>query len=526
MEGGSGREQVAPRSLPAVGSSGAPRERLLVAAMQTSPDAFVVLDYEDRIEWWNRAAEKLFGWSIEEAAGQPLTDLVVPEQHRAAHHEGLRRRARGGRPRLGVDPVQVEAVCRDGSRIVVELSVGELEWDGGPRFHAFVRDVTDRESARRALELSENRSRTAFENAPVGMLLTEVGDGAFGPVLAANPAAQDMLGYSTEQLRAMTCSDITHHEDLRQDAEMVPRLLSGALDKLEYEKRFVRPDGRDVWVAFSAAVVRDLDGSAWHSVHQLLDITERRAAAQQLVRLNAELTHANADLAAANAELDRFTAAVAHDLKSPITAITLHAGLLAESGPGGARPHGAAAISRAAERMSALIDDLLLYSRAQGAALHREPVDLGAMLDDVAAELAVTADRAVQVTRDDLPTVHVAAVLFRQVVANVVGNGVKYVAPGVVPHVHVTAEHDEPGVVTLRFSDNGIGIRPESRDKVFEAFHREAADFPGTGIGLATCRRIVERHGGRIWVESRASGGTVVSVLLPHDGDRSTSKGP
>src|SRR5690349_10800255 len=174
------------------GEPAAPHDRLLVAAMQTSPDAFVVLDHEDRVEWWNRAAERLFGWSVEEAAGQLLTDLVVPEQHRSAHHEGLRRRAAGGRPRLGADPVQVEALCRDGSRILVELSVGELEWRGGPRFHAFIRDVTDREAARSALELSENRSRTAFENAPVGMLLTEVDEHELGRVTSANPAAVEM----------------------------------------------------------------------------------------------------------------------------------------------------------------------------------------------------------------------------------------------------------------------------------------------------------------------------------------------
>ena len=80
--------------------------------------------------------------AVDEAAGQLLTDLVVPEQYKEAHHEGLRRRAAGGTAHLGADPVQVEALCRDGSRILVELSVGELEWQGGPHFHAFIRDVT------------------------------------------------------------------------------------------------------------------------------------------------------------------------------------------------------------------------------------------------------------------------------------------------------------------------------------------------------------------------------------------------
>src|SRR3712207_3314219 len=137
MEAGHGSGSPAS---PVPGHAGAPRERMLLAAMQTSPDAFVVLDHQDRVEWWNRAAEQMFGWSVEEASGRFLTDLVVPDEYRSAHDEGLRRRAAGGRPRLGADPVQVEAVCRDGRRILVELSVGELEWEGGPRFHAFIRD--------------------------------------------------------------------------------------------------------------------------------------------------------------------------------------------------------------------------------------------------------------------------------------------------------------------------------------------------------------------------------------------------
>jgi PAS domain S-box-containing protein len=511
------RETRRPTAAGSVDTPAAARDQLLVAAMQTSPDAFVVLDHEDRVEWWNRAAERLFGWAVEEAAGQLLTDLVVPEQYKAAHHQGLRRRAAGAPPRLGADPVQVEALCRDGTRILVELSVGELEWHGARRFHAFIRDVTDRESARRALELSENRSRTAFENAPVGMLLTEVRDTEFGLVLSANPAALEMLGWSSEKLRSMSCSDITHPDDAHLDDEMVPRLLSGDVDKLQYEKRFVRPDGRPVWVAFSASVVRDIDGAPLHSIHQLVDITERLAAAQELVRLNEQLRQANDELAAANAELDRFTAAVAHDLKSPLMAILMHADLMLESHGPGSPLRGAAAIARAARRLNSLIEGLLAYSRAESAALHREWVDLEALVNDVAEELVMASDRPGRVTHDPLPTLQVEAVLFRQVLANVISNGLKYVAPDVTAHVHVTAEQDPSTQTwTLSFIDNGIGIPAGSQERIFEVFHREATDYPGSGIGLATSRRIVERHGGRIRVETRPEGGSVVSVLLPH----------
>jgi signal transduction histidine kinase len=272
-----------------------------------------------------------------------------------------------------------------------------------------------------------------------------------------------------------------------------------------------------VWVAFSATVVRDLDGSPIHSIHQLVDISGRRAAAQELVRLNEELRQANEELAAANAELDGFTAAVAHDLKNPLMAILMHAHLLAESEDGLAMGRRAVdAITRGATRMNSLIEDLLVYARAEGSALRRTSVDLDAMVRDVARELGVAVGRPVQVTCDPLPSLTVEPVLFRQVVANVVGNAMKYVAPGVAPRVHVTADHDAAtDTWTVRFADNGIGIAPEARERVFEVFHRETTDYPGTGIGLATCRRIVERHGGSIWIEGGDRGGSVVSVRLP-----------
>lgn len=526
--GSSGKDPTSRRRASAIDPGPGSRERLLLAAMQTSPDAFVVIDHEDRVEWWNRAAERLFGWMADEAAGRLLTDLVVPEQYRDAHHEGLRRRAAGGRPRLGAAPVQVEAVCRDGRRIIVELSVGELDWEGGRRFHAFIRDVTDRESARSALELSEARARMAFLHAPVGMLLTEVVDGEFGRVMSANPVAEEMLGHTEDALRLLSPSDITHPDDLALDQSLVPRLVRGEVERLQYEKRFLKPDGREVWVTFSATVVRDVDGAAVHSIHQFLDISQRLTAERAQVRLNAELQQANEELAAANTELDRFAAVVAHDLKNPLTAILMHAELLLESqgahltshtpshtGSDGGR-RGAQAISSAARRLNSFIEGLLVHSRAQGAPLHRTRVDLGAMVDDVVDELAATPGRPVRFTRDDLPSLYLESVLFRQVIANVLDNGRKYVAPDVEPHVHVSAEHDESTQSwTLHVADNGIGIAPAARERVFEAFHREAPEYPGTGIGLATCRRIIERHGGRIWISSRDGGGTVVSVRLP-----------
>lgn len=369
-------------------------ERLLSAVVESSPDAFVVLDDDSRIQSWNRAAERLFGWTREEATGRSLVDLIVPEELGDVHYQGLRRRAAGHAPRLGADPVQVEAVCRDGRRLLVELTVGELEWEGRRHFHAFMRDVTEREAERRALE----------------------------------------------------------------------------------------------------------------------------AAATEMARLNEQLRRANDELASTNSDLDRFAATVAHDLKNPLAVVAMYTEMLLDPEVGsGTDERALAAIGRATERMRSMINNMLAYSRARSTARHREAVDLSATVRDVAEELAVTSARPFRVTQSGLPTLPVEAGLFRQVLSNVIGNAVKYVEPGSEPHVHVTAHRDsEAAAWTLRVADNGIGIDGEAKEKVFDLFHREApTTYSGSGVGLSTCRRIVEDHGGRIWIEDNTPRGCVVCISIP-----------
>ena len=166
--------------------------------------------------------------------------------------------------------------------------------------------------------------------------------------------------------------------------------------------------------------------------------------------------------------------------------------------------------------MTLMIDDLLVYARAAQEPLSRQPVDLNTLIDDIATEAEIAAPRDITVTRTALPTVSAHPTLLRQVLANLIGNAVKYVTPDTTPHIHVSAtrHHHE---VTVTATDNGIGIPAHAREKVFALFHRETTRerYQGTGIGLTTCRRIIERHGGRIWIEPRDQSGTAISFTIP-----------
>lgn len=355
------------------------REQLLSAVVESAPDACITTDSTGAVTAWNPAAEKMFGWAAPDTIGRPLEELIIPEHLRAAHAHGLARRAATGEVRLS-SSVQVPALRRDGSGLLVELSLGSFNWRGERRFHAFLRDVTEREAA------------------------------------------------------------------------------------------------------------------------------------------SLRLTRANTDLAAANDELDAFTAMIAHDLRSPLTAIAGYAEILEEVGAGEhSAEHGLAlsAITRATARMRAMIEDLLDYSRAANEPLTVTALDPNAIVDELAAELRVVAMRTVRITRDPLPRVRAHPTLLRQVLANLLDNAVKYVSPDVEPHVHVSAALQDTEVV-IAVADNGIGIAPDSRERVFAMFHREnARGRRGSGIGLATCRRIVKRHDGRIWIDESAHAGTVVKLALP-----------
>ncbi|ROR90113.1 ATP-binding protein [Nocardioides aurantiacus] len=222
--------------------------------------------------------------------------------------------------------------------------------------------------------------------------------------------------------------------------------------------------------------------------------------------------------------LASFAGVVAHDLKNPLTAVLSWSEVARDAlEDGGGDPAAACAhldrLDGAARRMERLIDDLLAYTLAGSAELHRTGLDLDEVLADVVRDLGV-GDRGAVVEHRDLGRVRADELLTRQLFANLVGNAVKYVAPGVRPHVQITSRVVDDRL-EVRVTDNGLGIERADRARVFESFFRSAATggYPGTGLGLAICQRAVARHGGRISaLEGPGGVGTTFVLTLPLDG--------
>ena len=228
-----------------------------------------------------------------------------------------------------------------------------------------------------------------------------------------------------------------------------------------------------------------------------------------------------------NEELEEFSFRVAHDLREPLRTIVSHTQLLA-IGLGKASPQDLSEsltfVVEAAKRMGLFIDGLLGYSRVSHDAGQIREIDCEELLAGATADLASSIQEAgAHLTHDPLPRV-VASVGFEQVFINLIGNAIKYRREGVTPEIHVSARAEgESWIFSVR--DNGIGIEPRYQDYVFQAFHRlHGREIPGSGIGLATCKKIVEAQGGSIWVESQTGSGSTFFFRLPRITDASLSQ--
>jgi signal transduction histidine kinase len=254
-------------------------------------------------------------------------------------------------------------------------------------------------------------------------------------------------------------------------------------------------------------------------------ITSHLAARREFLALRHEQRHKRAlqesvaALEKSNAELEQFAYVASHDLQSPLRNVISFAQLLQRRHAEGLDAKGGEyleTIVHSAGHMQQLIADLLAFSRIGRSRAESVPVDTGALLDEVRRELAARIDeKGAEVTHDDLPVVAGSPGELHQLLQNLVENGLKF-QNGRAPRVHVFARPAEDG---WEFSvrDNGIGIRPEHVGRIFKMFERlhDTEQYPGTGIGLAICKKIVEQHGGRIWVESESGAGSTFHFTLP-----------
>lgn len=380
-------------------------------------------------------------------------------------------------------------------------------------------DVAERRRAEEALRTSEERFRRVFEDAPIGVAMT----GSDFRFLRTNQAFQAFTGYTGTELSSMTFLDITHPDHAGEDREGVAAIVSGELAVYSTEKRYVRKDGTAVWAAVRVSAMRDSAGRLVDLVAVVEDIDHRKRAEEEARRLNAELEERIAsrttDLQEAVHEMEAFSYSVAHDLRAPIRAIDGFAAILDRDQGRMLDDEGRRRLANVrtnSARMGALIDDLLQFSRTSRTEMSWFPLDLTKLANEVVVEALLTA-RATRprVTVAPLPAASGDAALLRVAVRNLVSNALKFSRRRDPPIVEIGSRAGPEGTEYF-VRDNGVGFDPKYSGKLFGVFQKlhPVDEYTGTGIGLAVVRRIIERHGGRVWAESEVDRGATFWFTL------------
>jgi signal transduction histidine kinase len=300
-------------------------------------------------------------------------------------------------------------------------------------------------------------------------------------------------------------------EELASPESLLKQAVSGA-EVLGVELGAVSHDGGVTHLYGSAAPLLDKQGSPRGAVAVFVDVTELKLA---YARMAAQVQ----ELARSNSELERFASTISHDLRSPLMSMSGCAQLILERHMESLSPTGRALIGNiqtCAREMDLLIKCLRDYARAGHGELRLTQCDANSALHSALSNLQADLNRAeAEVTADTLPTVRADESLLAQLLQNLIENAIKY-AGTTASRIHVSVR-DEPGHWIFSVSDNGIGIDPQDFDRIFQAFerlHAGESQYSGLGIGLAICKRIAERHGGRIWVESQPGSGTTFFFSL------------
>ena len=483
----------------------------LAALVSSSADAILAVDAAGRVAEWAGAAEAMLGYRAEEALGMPL-ELLLPPGGAAATRERVER-ARAGE----AQSFEATFVGDAGTAVHASVSCSPVrEGDGGGRaVSMIVRDVTER-----VLASAERERREALLREQARLL--ELAHDAIivrdldGKVRFWNAGAAETYGWTADQAVGATTHQLLR-TSFPDSLEAVNRALLES-GRWEGELRHTTRDGRRLAIASRQALERDEAGRVVGVLEINRDVTESVAAHERLEEYAQALSRSNADL-------EQFAYVASHDLQEPLRMVTGFMGLLQKRYAGRLGADADEYIAFAvdgARRMQGLINDLLTFSRVDTRGRPFEPVRLDGVLDDALANLRATIEASsATIHREPLPEAVADRGQMLQLLQNLLANALKFHRPGVPPEVWLGAERGR-GEWCVSVRDHGIGIAPDHYAQIFEIFRRlhGREEYPGSGIGLAICKKIVERHGGRIWVESTAGEGATFRFALPDRASR------
>jgi PAS domain S-box-containing protein len=481
---------------------------------ETANDAIVSADEQGRIAYLNDAAERIFGYRLEDALGEPLT-MLMPERYHDGHRTGFARYMRTRQAKILGQTLELAGRRKDGSEFPLEVSIASWNASGRTFFTGVLRDVTERKLTEAALRQSEERFRLMVSNVKdYAILMLD----PQGRVASWNEGAERIKGYRAEEIVGQHFSRFYPDEDVKSGKPPLELEEASKNGRFEDEGWRVRKDGSRFWANVVITALRDPDGNLRGFVKVTRDITERRKAQEEILRRSVELE-------ASNKELEAFSYSVSHDLRAPLRSMDGFSQALLEDYRDKLDEHGVDYLDRvraATQKMARLIDDMLGLARVSRAQMRIAPVDLSAMASSVANELrASDPTRQVDVEISAGLRADGDPGLLRVVLENLIANAWKFTSTKPAARIEFGSTNVD-GTRAFFVRDDGVGFDMAYARKLFGAFQRlhTTAEFPGTGIGLATVARVIRRHGGRVWAEGEVGRGATFYFTIPGNGLR------
>lgn len=482
--------------------------------LETANDAFVGIDAHGIITTWNKQAEIIFGWSRHEAIGRVLSETIIPVRFREPHVRGLREFLKTGKGKLINQRIEIFALKRDGAEFPVELTVWPVLIGGEYHFNAFIRDVSERKRAEEEIR-KRDRQRTLILNSAVEGIygLDQNGNATF-----ANPAALKMLGYEESEFLGKSVHFIIHHTRgdgsifKWTDCPMYQTLRDGEIREIDNEILW-RKDSTYFPVEYRTMPLIE-EGKIVGAFVMFRDITFKK--------LKEEL-----DLKS------KFISTVSHELRTPLTAIKDSIGIVLDGSTGAINVDQQDFLSTAkrnVDRLSRIINDVLNFQRLDFKRVEydKKKYSIRSVILDIQKTMAHVAenkglDFSVQM-EEGLPDVLIDKDYIMQVLVNLVDNAIKFTDRG---SIRIGARKI-PHAVQVWVEDSGLGIQSEDIDKLFISFSQithpsKGRKTGGSGLGLAISKKIIEQHGGKIWVESEYGKGSKFQFVLPTEERRGTT---
>jgi len=481
----------------------------LADIVDSSNDAIIGEDLNGIIFSWNKRAEEIYGYSAREMVGKHVSSLMSSSDWEKLSK--LIKRVKKGKK---VAHYETQRIKKDGIKIDILVTLSPTRNVDGEitGISIITRDMSERKEAERALIESEEKLNAIIESSPDSITVTDLNLN----IVLCNHATVNMYGASSkDEIIGLNAFDLVDPKDRGRLAEIMKMtLLHGKSVYLELNL-LTRNDNKFFPAEISGNVIRDSEGKPFAFVAITKDITERKNAEKERETLINELKRSNE-------ELQQFAYIASHDLQEPLRTISSFTQLLARRYKGqldGDADEFIEFIVDGTNRMQAMIKDLLQYSRVQTKGEELKLTKVQNALDQAIFNLKILIEENnAEITHDKLPTVIADEKQLVQLFQNLISNAIKFKKPDEPPKIHISAIKDEEkGEYIFGVSDNGIGMESEYAERIFELFQRlhTRDEYKGTGIGLAVAKKIVERHGGMIWVESEPGKGSTFYFTIP-----------